>query len=110
MTTVTNFEWDKMYLFGPYMPRTEICKILSVEVKNCEGVVPFESVDDGVMSIAFTSGTRVVRYSRHIRWNGDFAPIPTKQPILAPQAIFHVRPTGESNNGKPWLRLVLNDA
>ena len=110
MTAVTDFEWDKLYLFDPYTPRSEICNVLGVQVKNCERVVPFESTDDGVMSMAFLSGTRVVRYSRHIRWNGDFTPSPKRQPIPAERAIFRVQPTGETRDGKPWLRLVLNEA
>jgi hypothetical protein len=110
IAALTDFEWDKLYLFDPYTPRSEICKVLGVQVKNCESVVPFESENDGVMSIAFLSGTRVVRYSRHIRWNGDFTPSPGKQPIPASRAIFRVHPTGEFIDDKPWLKLVLNEA
>lgn len=110
LVAVTDFEWDKLYIFDPYTPRTHVCDVLGVQIKYCERVVPFESTDDGIMTLAFISGTQVVRYARHSRWNGDFTPSPKKQPILAAKAVFRVVPSGVSHDGKQWLRLTLDEA
>lgn len=110
LAAITNFEWDKLYLFDPYTPRGDVCNALQVQAKYCERVVPFESTDDGMMTIAFVSGTRVVRYSKHSRWNGDFTPSPKQQPIPSAKAVFRVSPSGTSQDGKVWLKLTLNEA
>jgi hypothetical protein len=107
LTEATNFKWEKVHFFGPYMPRSKICEVLGVQANQCESVVPHESVEDGLMSMAFVSGTRVVRYELHARWNGDFTPFPKTQPIPAEQAVFRVVPDGLAANGTTWLRLVL---
>jgi len=110
IAALTDFEWEKVYLFDPYAPRAHICEVLGVEARQCERVVPFESMDDGIMSLAFVSGTEVVRYARHRRLNGDFTPVASRQPILATEAVFKVVPSGVLQDGRPWLRLVLNGA
>lgn len=110
LASITNFEWDRLYLFDPYTPRNDVCKALHVQEKDCERVVPFESTDDGIMTMAFVSGKRVVCYSKHSRWNGDFAPSPKQQPIPAGRAVFQVTPSGTSQDGRPWLKLTLDGA
>lgn len=109
LTAVTDFQWDKVYLFDPYTPRSRVCDVLGVQVRDCERTVPFESTDDGTMTLAFVSGTRVVRYSRHHRWNGDFTPSQPKQPVPAASAVFRVVPVSASDEGKKWLTLTLNE-
>jgi hypothetical protein len=99
-----------VYFFGPYMPRSKICEALAVQPKYCERVVPFESADDSEMTLAFVEGSRVVHCARHLRWNGDFTPLPQRQPIPAEKAIFRVVPSGMASDGTVWLRLVLNEA
>ena len=108
IAALTDFEWDKLYVFDPYAPRVHVCKTLGVEAGQCERVVPFESMDDGTMSLAFVSGTQVVRYVRHSRLNGDFAAGVNGQPIPVSEAVFKVVPSGVTQDGRPWLKLVLN--
>jgi hypothetical protein len=106
LAEVTDFQWEQVYLFGPYAPRTSVCNTLGVQAKYCERVVPFESTDDGEMSLAFLAEGRVVRYVPHSRWNGDFTPVPTAQPLARANAIFRVVQDGAATDGKPWLRLL----
>lgn len=106
IAALTDFEWDKVYLFDPYAPRAHICEVLGVEARQCERVVPFESMDDGIMSLAFVSGTQVVRYARHRRLNGDFTPVVSRQPLLASEAVFKVVPSGVLQDGRPWFKLL----
>ncbi|MGN6829970.1 hypothetical protein [Paucibacter sp. M5-1] len=106
LTAATPFQWDKVYFFHPYTPRSTICESLSVQVKYCERIVPKESKDDGVMSLAFLSGARVVHYELHARWNGDFTPVPANQAISSEAAVFQVVPSGTAVDGSAWLTLV----
>ena len=106
IAALTDFAWEKVYLFGPYAPRAQVCEVLGVEARQCERVVPFEAMDDGIMSLAFVSGTQVVRYARHSRLNGDFTPVASRQPIPASEAVFKVVPSGLAQDGRPWLKLV----
>ncbi len=105
---ITKFSWDSMYLFGPYEPRSAICDTLNVQVKYCERVIPFESIDDSDMSIAFLLEGRLIRYIRHTRYNGDFVPLPKIQPVPASAAKFRVTITEGESDRKGWPKLVLD--
>jgi hypothetical protein len=107
LTAATPFQWDKVYFFHPYTPRSTICEALNVQVKYCERIVHQESKDDGVMSLAFLSGARVVHYELHARWNGDFTPVRANQPISSEAAVFQVVRSGKAADGSAWLKLVL---
>jgi hypothetical protein len=110
IASLTDFKWDTMLVFGPYAPRAHVCEVLAVSADDCNSVVTFESVDDGVMSLAFVSDGRVVRYVKHGRGNGDFAPSPQRQAIPASKAVFKVVLSDPEPDGRRWVRLVLNEA
>jgi hypothetical protein len=109
IASITDFAWDTMVVFDAYTPRTHVCKVLAVPAEDCGSVVPFESVDDGIMSLAFVSGTRVVRYVKHGRRNGDFTVGAKQQPIPASKAVFKVVLSDPEPDGRRWIRLVLNE-
>jgi hypothetical protein len=110
IASLTGFEWDTMVVFDAYAPRAHVCKVLAVPADDCDSVVTFESVDDGIMSLAFVSGGHVVRYVKHGRRNGDFAPSPKQQPIPASKAVFKVVRSDPEPDGRRWVRLELNGA
>jgi len=110
IASITDFKWDTMLVFDAYAPRAHVCQVLAVPAGDCASVVPFESVDDGIMSLAFVSDGRVVRYVRHGRGNGDFAPSPKRQAIPASKAVFKVVPSDPQPDGRRWVRLVLSEA
>jgi len=89
LADATRFAWDGAYLFGPYAPRAQVCATLRIPDADCARLVPFESVDDGEMSIAFLAQGRLVHYARHRRANGDFTPVPTG-PLAPDGAVFRV--------------------
>lgn len=90
LADATRFEWDRAYLFDPYTPRSTVCDTLSIQAKYCDRSIPFESQDDGDMSIAFLAHGRLVHYARHRRANGDFTPAPAGQPLSPTTAVFRV--------------------
>ena len=106
LVDATRFTWDQAYLFGPYTPRSTVCGILRIQENDCERQIPFESVDDGEMSIAFLAGDSLVHYASHHRRNGDFTPVPGR-PLSPQTAIFKVVQGDVANGPAPWIRLVL---
>lgn len=106
LADATDFGWDQVHLFEPYAPTGKICATLKLAASDCTRVVSFASTDDGVMSLAFMSAGKVVRYERHLRANGDFTPLPSQSPLARDEAVFRVVPGGLANDGGTWLKLV----
>lgn len=107
LADATSFDWDQVYLFGPYAARRDVCATLRIGEEECERQVPFESQDDGDMSIAFLKNGRLVHYARHSRANGDFTPVPVQQPISRDRAVFRTLRDGEGQGGVARGKLVL---
>jgi hypothetical protein len=105
LARVVPFQWDELFLFQPYTPRSEICKDLGLYEAECLLVVKSESTDDGEMFMAFRYKKKIVHTEMYIRFNGDFTPLDFKQPITPNRAKFSVKETGKSVRGEPWLKL-----
>lgn len=101
---LTDFEWDELFLFGPYQPTNEICKRLELSALECEAVITAESTDDGEMLMVFRLQKKVVYTEMHIRFHGDFTPAPN-EPFTPQTAIFSVTVEGKSASGRDWLKL-----
>lgn len=99
-------KWDQVYVFGPYVQRSTVCGTLGVAANQCERIVPFESSDDGEMSLAFVADRQVVRYFRHNSKNGDFSPVATGLPVLRAKAVFRIVPGSPQYNGRRSLTFV----
>ncbi|TXF96908.1 hypothetical protein [Massilia arenae] len=107
LAEATSFAWDQVYLFGPYTARRHVCTTLGIQEEHCERQIPFESQDDGDMSIAFLAEGRLVYYARHSRANGDFTPVPAGQPLSRDRAVFRSLRDGEGQGGLARGKLVL---
>lgn len=106
LADATRFEWDGVFIFAPYTSRARVCGVLGIQDEECERTVPFESMDDGEMSLAFMAQGQVVRYVRHSRANGDFVPVPADQPLTRDDAVFRIVPFETMANGRTLIRLV----
>jgi hypothetical protein len=108
LTDVTGFTWDQAYFFPPYATRADVCATLRIEKQDCERRIPVESLDDGLMSIAFLANGRLVHYAMHKTYNGDFTSVTGQQPVSAKAARFRVVEGGGTHyGGAPVLRLEL---
>jgi len=101
---LTKFQWDELFLFGPYEPTGEICKRLNLAPTECKSTITSESTDDGQMLMVFRNNGKVVHTEMHIRWHGDFTPVPDK-PFTPATAVFKVVVDGKGSQGQDWLRL-----
>lgn len=73
LAEVADFEWDKVYLFGPYTPRQYVGEALGFEWPSLGGS-DIES-SDGVTLVVFVKDGRVVKSFDHPRHRGDFLPV-----------------------------------
>jgi hypothetical protein len=106
---LTRFEWDELFLFGPYQPTSEACNRLAMSQADCASSIKSESTDDGQMLMVFRRNGKVVHSEMHIRWHGDFTPVPDA--LLTPaSAIFTVSVQGKGAGGEDWLKLRLKPA
>lgn len=106
LAKLTTFGWDELFMYGPYMLRTEICKQLGISESDCRKQVRAESSDDGEMVLIFRKHGKIVHTELHFRINGDFLPLSFPQPLTPQNARFAAKTEGESTSGKPWMKLT----
>lgn len=104
LAKITKFEWDELFLFGPYHPTSEVCKRLALSPGDCKSEITAESTDDGEMLMVFRLKGKVVHSEMHIRWHGDFTPVPD-EPFTPQTAVFSVSVEGKGALGEDWLKL-----
>jgi len=59
LSRVEKFQWDELYVFGPYTDRESNCRTLSINWIACRWLFP-AVVDEGKSILAFKSGGEVV--------------------------------------------------
>ena len=101
---LTSFEWDELFMFGPYQPTSEVCKRLALSQDDCTSAIKSESTDDGEMLMVFRHKGKVVHSEMHMRWHGDFTPVP-HEPLTPTSAVFTVSVEGKGAFGEDWLKL-----
>ena len=104
LAKITKFGWDEFILFGPYQPTSEVCKRLALSSGDCKSAITAESTDDGEMLMVFRLKGKVVYSEMHIRWHGDFTPVPD-EPLTPQTAVFSVSVEGKGALGEDWLKL-----
>lgn len=80
--------------------------MLALSTGECSIAIKDELDDDGAVLLVFREGGRIVHTDLHMRYHGDFTPVPENQPLPRAQAMFDVVRDGEAVGGAPWLRLV----
>lgn len=107
LPSLTRFNWDELYIFGPYEPTEDICKQLALSSVDCKEKITASSIDDGEMVLVFRERKKVVHVELHSRYHGDFTKVRYGVPIPREKAVFRVRPGSLLANGEPQLLLSL---
>jgi hypothetical protein len=110
LSKYTPFEWDELYVFGPYNDKQQVCGTLSLGRVQCMLQLEEDFLNDGVQSLVFRLRGEVVHSELHARWHGDFYPTPPNQPLTPLTAVFEVTTMGVSTTGNPWRVLRLRAA
>jgi hypothetical protein len=85
---LTDFDWNTVYIFGPYTPATEVSQILGFEWSDYKKI-GLESSDTFNL-IVFTKDKKILRVEEHPRNRGDFAPASINRSFSKTSAIFKV--------------------
>ena len=86
MLDLTDFDWDGLFIFGPYTSQDDIEKALGYKWKSASKT-GIES-NDGCCLIIFTKAKRVVQYLMYPRKDGDFSSISSTNMISPEEAVF----------------------
>lgn len=101
----TPFPWDELHLFGPYTPRADVCRRISLAELKCRTAMPFEAVPEAEVLLVFRNQGEMIYLEPHPRANGDFVPLDYPQPLTRAAAVFVVEPGGKDGGGETWYRL-----
>ncbi len=100
LNSLTNFQWDKFYIFLPYSQVEDINKTLGfVWVGASKSTI---DVRDGICLLVFVRDNKVVQYLEYPRNHGDFSEIDKPEGFTPEETVFEVR---EVERGEPWLVL-----
>jgi hypothetical protein len=101
LADVAAFDWDKVYILGPYTNSQDTTKLLGFEWKGVHrtGIVH----SDGFEVLVFVKSGQVVEWLRHPRGCGDFEYSKERKQnfvLSRNEALFSV---SEEDYGGPWL-------
>lgn len=103
MADITDFQWDELYIFGPYTPGSEIENTLGFSwppAFTC-GIDKY----DGHCLLVFVGNNEVTRYYMYPRNYGDFSQVDSDKIYTLDSAIFSVR----VDNGWALIQNVATD-
>lgn len=69
ITELTDFEWDKAYLFEPYISEEEMEQEIGVNFKDQSNIY----TRDDISLLLFLKNGEVVHYAELKRWEADFS-------------------------------------
>jgi len=93
MADVAEFEWDTLYVFGPYSTRSSIASRVGFEWPQADRTGIREN--EGIALLLFVRKGEVVRYVIQPRDQGDFANVRDSTGFGTDNAVFTVRPRGD---------------
>ncbi len=104
IANLTNFEWDKLYIFDPYESRDNIQNTIGQVFLKANDI--HISVSEEVTLLVFTKDGNVVHYFNHPRRKGDFSGFKDHDWFTPENSKFKVVHKGYSLYGK-WPKLVI---
>jgi hypothetical protein len=100
MSSLTDFPWENLFVFGPYTPAKTIEKALGFRWSRSSMI----EAHDGFSLIVFVNSGEVVRFVKKPRVHGDFAEATREGGYFREQAVFRCL-----NNSQGWLRCMAAD-
>jgi hypothetical protein len=107
LNKATDFEWDSVYIFGPYTGRESVCGKLSAIWSECDPIVPAYVAESGYLFV-FTNGGPVVKHEWHLAWNGTFCEKVLGVSIASKDAMFNSSPDYKTGFGTQVFKLCMS--
>lgn len=98
LNELTDFQWQRMFIFVPYTPIQKIHKSLGFEWDRAEKTNVH--MRDDICLLVFVSNNQVVQYVEYPRNYGDFSEIHIERGFSPSEALFEVV---EAERGESWL-------
>jgi len=98
-SVLTNFSWDRLYVFGPYTTSKMIDKSLG-RFWFGSRFTTIES-NDRISLLVFTKNGHVVQYLEFPRWQGDFSTVINKSGYSVEESRFTV--------DEGWQMIIVDD-
>ncbi len=98
----TGFTWDRVFIFPPYTPESEVLREIGVPWDDVERT-GIATRDDAVLLVFVRSGA-VTAFAMHPRHRGDLAEVRARGGLTPAQALFVAR---RVDRGGPWVALEL---
>lgn len=104
VASLTNFDWDKFYLFHPYYNKDSIHEVVGQQFLADDEIEL--GVPEGEVLFVFMKDDHVINYFYHPRRKGDFADFKDHSSFTPHEAIFKVIYDGRGMWGK-WRKMIL---
>jgi len=104
IANLTNFKWDKLYIFSPYANRESIENTIGIKFLKENDIQ--EYVSEGDTFLVFTKDDKVIHYFNHPRGKGDFSGYKDIKYFTPENAKFKVVHEGHNLYGK-WPKLII---
>lgn len=103
MKSLTDFEWDKFYVFDPYSNAEEVRETLGFDTT----IMAYSRIKDTDSHnlLVFVRDKQVVVFIDYPRGAGDFDKLKRREGYTPAEAIFEVKAEGMLLDGNPLLRL-----
>lgn len=101
MADLTDFDWQRLYIFAPYTTQKQIDRSLGFEWPDPEGI----ELHDTFTLLAFVNDGEVVSYVAQPLGQGDFADLSEGSPWTPDSAVFVVADDREAGLGQEWFVL-----
>jgi hypothetical protein len=101
IASLTDFEWDRLYIFGPLTSAARVNETLGFRWDDYAKFGTETAGDHNLLVLL--KGNNVIRAEKHPRVHGDFAPW-TRERMLTPStAVFSVRMRGRGDTSQIML-------
>lgn len=100
MADLTDFDWQKLYVFTPYTTQKQIDRTLGFEWHDTEGI----ELNDTMTLLAFVDDGKVVSHVAQPADKGDFSGL-SEGPWTPESAVFVVADDRDAGLGEEWLVL-----
>jgi hypothetical protein len=90
IASLTNFDWDQVYLFHPYYDKDSIHEVIGKQFLSEDELELGVSISEGEVLFVFMKDSRLVTHFFHPRRKGDFSEFKNHPSFTPEKAIFQV--------------------
>lgn len=98
---LTNFDWDKLFIFNPYTPDAVLENALGDESRKLKKVEMYSRED--INLLVFVNDSKILQFFEFPRLSGDFDKVYRKEGFTPDNSNFIVT---IEDRGEPWVTVL----